>query len=39
MEITVKSFEPKEAMSAYIRDQEAKHLCKGFKAVNLTFLA
>ena len=33
MEITVKSFEPKEAMSAYIRDQEAKHLCKGFKAV------
>ena len=33
MEITVKSFEPKEAMSAYIRDQEAKHLFKGFKAV------
>lgn len=33
MKITVKSFEPKEEMSAYIRDQEAKHLCKGFKAV------
>lgn len=33
MEITVKSFEPKEVMNAYIRDQEAKHLYKGFKAV------
>ena len=33
MEITVKSFEPKEAMNAYIRDQEAKHLYKGLKAV------
>ena len=33
MKITVKSFEPQENMSAYIRDQEAKHLCKGFKAV------
>ena len=33
MEITVKSFEPKEAMNAYIRDQEEKHLYKGFKAV------
>ena len=33
MEITIKSFEPQENMSAYIRDQEAKHLCKGFKAV------
>lgn len=33
MEITVKSFEPKEAMNAYIRNQEAKHIYKGFKAV------
>ena len=33
MEITLKSFEPQENMNAYIRDQEAKHLCKGFKAV------
>lgn len=33
MEITVKSFEPQENMNAYIRDQEAKHLCKGFKAI------
>lgn len=33
MEITVKSFEPQENMNAYIRDQEAKHLYKGYKAV------
>ena len=33
MEITVKSFEPQEKMNTYIRDQDAKHLCKGYKAV------
>lgn len=33
MKITVKSFEPQENMNVYIRDQEAKHLCKGYKAV------
>ena len=33
MEIIIKSFEPKKNMNTFIRDQEAKHLYKGFKAV------